>query len=284
MEYTCCTFSFNPKSEIYCDVLASLLGDIGFESFEVIDGELQSYIPSTLYNKDNIDGLISDFPILDIEITYKTCKIPSKNWNQQWESTFTPILIDKLVCIHSSDYPRSQDVQYDIIINPCMAFGSGNHSTTRMVLRMLLKSELHGKKVLDVGCGTGVLGIGAKLGGCDSITSLDIDIQSVENTRYNFSLNGVTAEIIAEGSIDILKSDQCFDIILANIHLNVHLILLEQYVSHLLPGGSLILSGFYSSDSPQIKQSCEKYGLRMSECNEENNWSALKFEKPIIDQ
>lgn len=283
MEYICSTFSFHPKSESYCDVLASLLGDLGYDSFEIADSELKAYIPSTTYSKTSLDELLSNFPIPKIEISYVCFTIDTEDWNQKWESSFTPIFIDDLVHIHSSDYPSSQSFVYDITINPCMTFGSGSHSTTRMVIQMLLKSDLHGKKVLDLGCGTGILGICSKLGGCYSITALDTDSQSIENTKKNFNLNNVKAEKISLGSIDSLPPEELFDIILANIHLNVHLMLMEKYVSHLHPGGTLILSGFFSSDIPKIKSSCDINGLFLSESNEEGEWSALKFTKPITD-
>ena len=281
MNYTRCTFQLIPQKESFCDVLASMLGEIGYESFIINNGELEAYIPSSQYSKEETENLIRNIPIPNIKISYTAYHIDQKDWNNEWESTFSPIMIDDIAYIHSSSYPCSKDFPYDIIINPRMSFGSGSHSTTRMVLRMLFSTELQGKKVLDLGCGTGILGIASKIGGCKSVTALDTDSQCITNTQQNYMLNGVECELISEGSIDSLDSDNRFDIILANIHLNIHISLMEQYSSHLLPGGTLILSGFYTSDIPLIKETSEYYGLSISECVEEEKWTALRLEKSI---
>lgn len=281
MTYICCTFHILPQSDSFCDVLASLLGEIGYDSFEINNGKLEAYIQSSIYSKEETEKLIATFPIPGIQISFNATQIDQKNWNHQWESTFSPIIIDDIAYIHSSSYPSSQKFLYDIIIDPRMSFGSGSHCTTRMVLRMLFSTDLRRKSVLDLGCGTGILGIAAKFGGCQSVTALDTDSQCIANTRQNYMINGVEAELISEGSIDILEPENRFDMILANIHLNIHIALMERYASHLLPGGTLIISGFYISDIPQIKESCRYTGLFLSECVEENNWTALKLEKSI---
>ncbi len=290
MDYTEYRFKLMPNTESYGDVLASVLGDVGFDSFDY-DGEtLKGYIQSSQIDKDLIDNVISNFPIPGVVISYTSAAIASADWNSAWESEFSPIQIGSLLHIHDEREPKSEDVTYDIVIHPRMAFGSGSHSTTRLMLQLLLTQseedaesieiqDLAGKRVLDVGCGTGILGIAALKGGCKCLTALDIDIDSVENTKENLALNGLGSQEVIEGDLSQLEANEQYDIILSNIHLNIHLSQMGLYNGHVKAGGRLLLSGFFADESEQIVSAASSFGLRKTRETTEDGWCALEFLK-----
>lgn len=277
MDYTKCVFEFSEDNEIYGDVLASILGDIGFNSFEYQDGILSGYIATSKYDESNVISIIGSFPIPGIDIKFKTYIMANHDWNESWESSFSPIRVGNLAYIHSSAYPKCEDVRHDILINPRMAFGSGSHSTTRLVLRLLLTNDIQNKSVLDLGCGTGILGIAACLAGCRTLTAMDIDPDSISNTQDNMRLNRIDSFTAIEGSIDVLPDSTRFDIILSNIHLNVHLSLMNEYFIHLSDKGELYLSGFYKEDTDILISEAESKGFKYTDMLEENGWVAIKL-------
>ena len=301
MDYTRFHFKITPFNEAFADVLADLLGSIGFDSFEN-DGEmLTGYVQTTLTDTSSVDEIIRTFPVDGIAISYTHEQIPSEDWNAAWESTFEPISIGTLAFIHDSRTPRNPDVTYDIIINPHMAFGSGSHETTRMMLTLLLTNSnatnkeaetgntptdaVHSKShtprtALDVGCGTGILGIAALMSGCNRLTAIDIDSDSVKNTIENLAANQFYNQEVIEGDISIIPASALYDIILANIHLNIHLEQMESYVSHLTSGGILFLSGFFSNETDNIIKSGQSHGLSFVRKMEENGWAAVMLQKP----
>ena len=295
MDHLVFHFKIEPYDEAYSDVLASELCDVGFDSFETISNELTGYIRSDMADLAAIDSLLSTYPIPGVRIRYDYTPVPSADWNSCWESSFEPISIDDLAYIHSPSFPPKQGFQYDIVISPQMAFGSGSHSTTRLMLRLLLSpsasssssapppsphSEILSRTtVLDIGSGTGILGIAALLGGCEHLTAIDIDTDSVRNTLENLSLNSLHNYDVREGDLSVISSEQTFDIVLSNIHLNVHLSQMASYSSHLNPGGRLLLSGFFTSDSSELLSKASLSGLELTEMLEENEWCAMSFRK-----
>ena len=281
MDYIHFIFNFEPFDEAYSDVLASILGSEGFDSFENIDGVLHGYIQENIFSELSIEKIINNYPIPDVSISYKIEHISGKDWNKEWEKTFEPIQIDDLAYIHSSNYAASNSVAYDIIINPRMAFGSGSHATTRMLLRSILTSDIRCKSVLDLGCGTGILGIAAKMHGCGSLTLVDIDAMSVENSRDNLEMNGISDYNLIEGSLDSLSPSSRYDIIFSNIHLNIHLSLMQDYSNHLNDGGLLYLSGFYNDDVDKLVSAASLHGLTFSSSFSEEGWVVLLFSRFI---
>jgi ribosomal protein L11 methyltransferase len=159
-----------------------------------------------------------------------------------------------------------------------MAFGSGSHTTTRLMLRQFLSSNLKGKRVLDVGCGTGILGIGAMLAGASHLTAVDIDNNSVENTIDHLRLNGIEGSEVKEGGIEKVGADERFDVILSNIHLNIHLSLMESYTAHLADGGRLHLSGFFAEEQVMLQDSAASHGLVLTAVLEEEGWCCMEFQ------
>ncbi len=282
MEYIVCKFKFNKTEDFYFDILSSMLGEIGFDSFETETDYLAAYIMKSNYDPQRIKRVIQSYPLTGVRIDYTSEIIDSKDWNSAWESTFEPIIIDDQIHIHSSIYPKRIDMPYDITINPRMSFGSGSHYTTRLILQMLLHSDIFGKSVLDLGCGTGILGIFAKLRGCIHLTACDIEHSCIENTKENFMLNGLESAKIHEGSIDSLETEEKFDIILSNIHLNIHISLMDEYSKKLNDGGSLYLSGFYVDDIKRLTESANHHGLVLAEMSSEENWATLKYSSASI--
>jgi ribosomal protein L11 methyltransferase len=293
MDYTEYRFELNPYDESYSDVLASELGAAGFDSFDT-DGEvLKGYIQSSLIDNELIEGVIQNFPIPGINISYTYSSVVSADWNSVWESGFSPIRIGNLIHIHDEREEKANDVMYDILIHPRMAFGSGSHSTTRLMLQLLLSpqkgeqpestelvpQDLFGKRVLDVGCGTGILGIAALKGGCDHLTALDIDIDSVLNTQENLLLNEADGQEVIEGELSMLDENEHYDLILSNIHLNVHLSQMNLYSKHLETGGRLLLSGFFVDESETVVIAAGVNGLRKEREMTEDEWCAIEFIK-----
>lgn len=302
MEYTSYSFDITPFDESFCDVLASELGKVGFDSFETDSGILKGYILNTKINANAIDSVIKDFPIPGIDIKYTIKPIVSANWNSLWEQNFQPIQIGNLVHIHDERSPQKEDVAYDILIHPRMAFGSGSHSTTRQMLQLLYSSGFQGippfaiqdirteiscafsgKRVLDVGCGTGILGIAALLGGCKQLTAIDIDIDSVRNTKENILLNGLPCQEVIEGDLSLVSPKEKFDIILSNIHLNIHLSQMELYSKRLCNGGSLFLSGFFTDDAIKIASCAHIHGLTKEKELVNDGWCAVQYTKTVIN-
>lgn len=289
MEYTEYRFKLEPYDEIFSDVLASELGDAGFDSFDAEGDQLKGYIQTALVDEKAIDAVIRNFPIDGVHITYTSETVSSSDWNSVWESGFQSIRIGDLVYIHDEKLEDAGDVKYDIRLHPRMAFGSGSHSTTRLMLQLLLTSadddsavesvDLTGQRALDVGCGTGILGIAALKGGCTHLTALDIDIDSVLNTRENLILNDIEPQEVLESDLSKLDTSSQYDIILSNIHLNIHLSQMQLYQEHLKPGGRLLLSGFFTQESAQLVSLAEEAGMHLSREISEEGWCAIELKK-----
>lgn len=278
MKYFEVTFTVEPVNENYTDVLSAMAGEIGFESFLETESGVKAYIQDTLYDTDTLKQMIEEFPLSNVKISYTVTKVEDKDWNEEWETNvFQPIIIDDQLCIHHTTHTDTPKVKYDIIINPQMAFGTGSHDTTRSMLSELLSMDLSGKTVLDMGCGTSVLGILASMKGAKSVTGIDIDEWSVNNSKKNIELNHLYNIKVELGDATLLKEKQPFDLILANINRNILLNDMPQYVHCMHQGSELILSGFYKEDLPLIQQKAKSLGLTFSHSREKDNWVVAKF-------
>jgi len=261
-----------PASEI----LIAELGYLGFESFVENDDGITAYIPEEEYEDDilaNVHILQSE----DFKITYSQNEIERVNWNEEWEKNFTPILVDER-CSVRAPFHEKPDVDFDIVIEPKMSFGTGHHATTHMMIQHILKNDWEGKSVLDMGCGTGVLAILAAMKGAKTIDAIDIDNWCYLNTLENISRNDCEHINVEEGGAELLEGRE-YDTILANINRNILLRDLPIYEKSLKVNGDLFLSGFYEGDLPAIKKACEKVGLDFIENFERNDWVAAKFSR-----
>ena len=272
------TYTSPIEKEIINDVLAAELGEIGFESFTESEKGLLGYISEALYDKKTLDDKLADFPLENTRIDYTSKWVESKDWNEEWEKNFfQPIIIGDRCVIHSTFHHDIPQVEYDIVINPQMAFGTGHHETTSLIIGELLDNNLQGKSLLDMGCGTSILAILARMRGAVPCTAIDIDEWCVRNSLENIELNGVDRISVFQGDASALKGKGPFDVIIANINRNILLNDMKQYVSCMHPGSELYMSGFYVDDIPVIQAEAERKGLHFVHHKEKNRWAAVKF-------
>ena len=278
MKYFEVTFTAHPCNEIITDVISALTGEIGFESFVECENGVEAYVQQSLFDENKLKAVLADFPIPDTTITYTITEPEDKNWNEEWEKNFfQPIVIEDRCVIHSTfhkDYPKAE---YDILINPQMAFGTGHHETTSSILGELLDADLKGKSVLDMGCGTSILAILASMRGADPVTAIDIDDWCVNNSRDNIALNNINNITVELGDASLLKGRKPFDIVIANINRNILLNDMAAYASCMHSGSELYMSGFYVQDIPVIREKAESLGMEFVHNREKNNWTAVKF-------
>ena len=279
MKYIEVDFRITPTSEDLCDILSALLAEeADFETFTLHDNGMMAYVQKASFEMQRIDEIIANFPIPEVEITYTTTEAEDRNWNEEWEQNgFRPIEIGNRLCVHDSRHEITESYEFNIKINPQQAFGSGSHQTTSMILQYLMDEALQGKRVLDAGCGTGILSIMASMRGADNVFAYDIDEWSVRNTELNLSLNNIQNVKVVEGYADVLKTQTPFDLILANINRNILIQDMEAFTSVLKKGGKLVLSGFYTSDIPLMLETTQKYGLQHNITSEKDEWAMLVF-------
>lgn len=257
------------------ELLTAVLGELGFESFVEEDDKLLAYIPSNQFDpsilNNELIGNVGNFQ-------YLWNVIPERNWNAVWEENFQPVTIDGRCFIRAPFHPANPDIEYEIIIEPKMSFGTAHHETTAMMIRYLLESDIAGKKVLDMGSGTGVLAILAAMKGSTDITAIDIDEWAYNNAIENVQRNNKEYINVLLGDASVLN-DQEFNVIIANINRNILLNDIPVYAGCLTQNGQLLLSGFYIDDLDAIKECAQSVGLVFVSNKEENRWVAACFEK-----
>ena len=266
-------FTVSPK-EPASEILIAELGNVGFESFVENEIGVTAYIQKEAY-KENI---LEDIYILNSEefsIKYTKNEVAQTNWNAEWEKNFTPIKVDDLVSIRAP-FHENPNLKYEIVIEPKMSFGTGHHETTHMMVQHLLQLDLENKKVLDMGCGTGILAIFAEMKGAKPIDAIDIDNWCYENSLENVSRNNCKNISVYEGDSSLLINKK-YDVIIANINRNILLMDMKVYINCLKENGILLLSGFYQEDIPIIDAEVSKYNLNLDTYIERNNWVALKY-------
>lgn len=281
MRYYEVIFTIEPHLEAYADVLSVSLAEIGFESFVPTDNGLTAYIQQEQANAELLNKTIKDFPIQGVCIHYETTEAEYKDWNAVWEEEgFHPIIIDDNIVIHDVKHSDVPNLPYDITISPKLAFGTGSHQTTRMILRELLTLNLEGKKVIDAGTGTGILSIMCMKRGAAEVFAYDIDEWSVENTKDNLLLNAIHNEVRVElGDSSVLNKTNNADLIIANINRNILLNDLESFALKLDSKGLLLMSGFYSDDAPILIEAANRQGLTFVKEEFDENWCLLLLEK-----
>ena len=278
MKYFEVTFTTSPCNETVNDVVSALAGEIGFESFVEWENGVQAYIQQSLFDEEALKSMVADFPLPDTTIEYTVVEAEDKDWNEEWEKNFfQPIVIGDRCCIHSTFHKDTPQTEYEILINPQMAFGTGHHETTSSIISELLEADLQGKSVLDMGCGTSILAILASMRGADPITAIDIDDWCVNNSRDNIALNGIENITVEWGDANLLKGRAPFDVIIANINRNILLADMAQYAACMHSGSELFMSGFYVQDIPVIQEKAESLGMEFIHHREKNNWAAVKF-------
>lgn len=277
MKYYEVNFTLEPYMEAYADAFTASLAEIGFETFVPSGNGLQAYIQQTVFEEEELNKAIAEFPISDVRIRYEVAEAEYEDWNAIWEEEgFHPIVIDDTIVIHDVKHSDVPDLPYDITISPKLAFGTGSHQTTRMILRELAKLELIGKKVIDAGTGTGILSIMCIKRGASEVFAYDIDEWSVENTKDNLLLNGIHNQVRVElGDASMLNRTGNADLLIANINRNILLKDMKLFSEKLLTKGMLLLSGFYEEDEPLLQEAAQKEGLTMMKKEVEEGWCML---------
>ena len=268
-------FVVTPK-EPATEILIAELGLAGFESFVENEVGVTAYIQKPDWNPQ----ILQEVAILksdEFRISFVEKEVAQTNWNSEWEKNFEAIQVDDLVSIRAP-FHENPHLQYDIIIEPKMSFGTGHHETTHMMVQHLLALELKGKKTLDMGCGTGILAIFAEMKGAQPIDAIDIDNWCYLNTVENVERNQRKHITAYEGDVALLDGMK-YEVIIANINRNILLNDMETYTNCLEAKGILLLSGFYKEDIPTIDAEVSKYGLTLEKTLERNNWVSLKYIK-----
>lgn len=282
MKYLEFAFRTMPCTETANDVLSAVLGEVGFESFVPQADGITAYIQKNRYYEATLEEALTDFLMPDTKVEYSYQEAEDKDWNEEWEKNFfQPIVIGDRCVIHSTFHQDVPQAKYDIVINPQMAFGTGHHETTSLIIGELLDSNLQGKSLLDMGCGTSILAILASMRGASPCTAIDIDEWCVRNSLENIKLNGVDNIAVFEGDASLLEGKGPFDVVIANINRNILLNDMQQYVRCMHPGAELYMSGFYVDDIPVIRAEAERNGLHFVHQQEKNRWAAVKFELPV---
>ncbi len=280
-----------PMSEEAADVVAALLGSAGFDGFEQTEWGLNAYVPQGACSRHEVGALLAALPVEGVEADFAVEELEERDWNEEWERNgFAPIVVPGLCRIHSADSGadagggEGADCPYDIRLRPRMAFGTGTHETTAQLVELLLRRDFGGATVLDMGCGTGILGICMALRGARRVVGVDVDEASVENTRLNCGLNGVGQMEAVLGDASLLApggalGGAAFDCIVANIHRNVVVADLPRYAARLAAGGSVVLSGFFTADVPAVRRAAEDAGLELAHGQARNDWAVVEFRR-----
>ena len=279
MNYYEVDFSYESSLEpsIISDILASELGEIGFESFTENENGLQAFVPEGAFSEADLQSKIDSFPLEGIRFDYQVKYVESKDWNEEWEKNyFKPIRIGNECIIKASFHPEEPGFTYPITIDPKMAFGTGNHATTYLMIEQMLKLDLDGKELLDMGCGTAVLAILAQMRGAKRVVGIDIDEWAYNNALENIRLNHTEEIEIALGGAEQIARFGMFDIVFANINRNILLRDIPLYTACMKPGSLLFMSGFYTEDIAAIQKVCEENGLRLESYTERENWCSVK--------
>jgi ribosomal protein L11 methyltransferase len=257
------------------DILLAELAEFPFDSFAEVEDGLKAYIlKEDLPDNFNPEGLFI-FQNSEFKVSFVVKEVAQQNWNQIWESSFEPIEVEGKCVVRAPFHPKKK-CKYDIVIEPKMSFGTGHHATTFMMLQHILTENMVEKKVLDMGCGTGVLAILAAMRGAQEVDAIDIDHWCYLNAFENKERNQQSLVKVFEGGAEVIPNKK-YDVILANINKNILLADIETYVQKLSSSGSLIMSGFYSEDVIDISAKCGVYNLKPVKNYEKDNWVAVKY-------
>jgi ribosomal protein L11 methyltransferase len=274
MDYSCVHLSQTKGQNA---LLIALLDNLGYDSFEESDeGHLIAYIPSAAFNREELLNMLLPLPDLK-EVEFEVKTLENKNWNEEWEQNFKSILVGKDCAVRAPFHPKGNE-KFDLVIEPKMAFGTGHHATTFMMLDFMLGMDFENAKVLDFGCGTGILSLLAEMKGAANIQANDIEEAACINAKENASLNNCSKIIVHEGGMEVVPKHN-YDIILANITTNV----IKENLPHLLPllkpGGHLLMSGILDNQEDQIVSLAEDLKLTKIGYKHKENWIALHYQK-----
>lgn len=276
MKYIEVTFTME-STELFRDLLVDALGNEGpYESFVETSDGLKAYVQASNYDPQWLTSTVQAFPV---PLHYKTEEMEDKDWNEEWEKGHQAVLVEYnggTVWVRAPFHPHRTDVNYELLIEPKMSFGTAHHPTTYMMLSYVAELDMVGKRVLDMGCGTAVLGILAKMRGAAYVEGIDVDEWAYRNAQENADTNGVDITLRL-GDANSLQG--AFDVIIANINRNILLTDMERYAAVLNPGGTLLLSGFYEADEGALLAKANTLGMTLKGKKNREGWSALQLVK-----
>lgn len=277
MKYIEIEFSLKPL-EMYSEILQSDLCDIGFESFQDTDEGFLAYCQQGLLSEKELKGLIENFITLnpDVDLSTKTKEIEQQDWNAEWEKSYPAVLIDNYCYVHANFHKPMEDIEFNIEISPKMSFGTAHHPTTFQIIQLLQNENVEGKDLMDMGSGTGVLAILAKMKGATYVEAIDNDEWAYKNALENIQTNNSDV-VVRFGDANLLDRD--YDVFIANINRNILLQDMQKYSKHIKRGGVLFLSGFYVEDIPILMEEASKYGFSLDNQISKENWAALRLIK-----
>lgn len=304
MKYLEFTFTTHPATEAVQDVLSAVLAEIGFDSFVHTDeldrpavahaanpehpefaekaeaDHFRCYIQQQLFSQEALDEVLANFPLPDVRIDYAMAEAEDKDWNEEWEKNyFQPLVVDGRCVIAGTFHKDVPQAEYHITINPQMSFGTGHHATTSQMISRLLSDEVAGMEVLDMGCGTSILAILARMRGARHCVAIDVDDWCVRNSLDNIALNQLDGIDVELGNAQSLADKGPFDLVLANINLGILLNDLQHYVPRMKPNACIYMSGFYDTDVPQLLAEAERQGLELVDQHVLDGWACLKLRK-----
>lgn len=283
MKYFEVDFQLSPLSQDACDILAALTADAGFESFEETQHGIRGYVQQPLLDRQALEDIVNNFPIMGTNIIYTINKTEDKDWNEQWEQEgFEPIIVgNNRLAIHDGRHLPSQPADISVEIDARLAFGTGTHETTQMICEWMLDMPMKGLRVMDAGCGTGILGIIALKLKASHVTAYDIDEWSSDNTRHNAIINCVDSQLsVYCGDASLLDSKTAdYDLVLANINRNILLNDMPRFCQIMKQDAQLILSGFYTEDIPLLEARGKELGLTLTGTKNRDKWASIIMQR-----
>lgn len=261
------------------EILFAKMSGIGFEGFVEGEDDIQAYIEEKQFSSDDLNRLIDELADFQIKVQYRYHRTEEQNWNEEWEKKYSPVVVDEGVLIRAPFHDSANDLEYTLVIEPKMSFGTGHHHTTRLMITAMGKLDLKGRSILDMGCGTGVLGIYGCLKGASRVLGVDNDQWAYENALENVARNESSLMEIRLGDVGVIGEEK-FDFVLANITRNILVRDMSVYVSHLVHKGSLLLSGILAEDAQYVLNEAYRCDLLHKSTEEESNWISLSFIKP----
>lgn len=283
MKYFEVDFQLSPLSQDACDILAALTADAGFETFEETQHGIRGYVQQPLLDRQALEDIVNNFPIIGTNIIYTTNKAEDKDWNEQWEQEgFEPIIVgNNRLAIHDGRHLPSRPADISVEIDARLAFGTGTHETTQMICEWMLDMPMKDLRVMDAGCGTGILGIVALKLKASHVTAYDIDEWSSDNTRHNAVINRIDSQLsVYCGDASLLDSKTAdYDLVLANINRNILLNDMPHFCQIMKQDAKLILSGFYTEDIPLLEARGKELGLTLTGAKNRDKWASIIMQR-----
>lgn len=278
------TLSLNQKWEEenfwIADVFKDSLISLGFDSFVDTQNGFEAYCSEENYCLDKVKQIAQENLsfVQGLEISYLEEKIEQKDWNAEWEKDYLSVRFGEFCVVRPPFNPEQEGVKYDIIIEPKMSFGTAHHQTTSLIIDFISKENIAGKRIMDMGCGTGVFAILSMKMGAEYAKAIDIDVWAAENAKENANKNSVSVDVLL-GDASLLSENEKFDIFFANINRNILLVDMQTYSNSIQEGGVLFLSGFYTQDVAILEAECKEFGLELTDVETKDNWAAMRLVK-----